>query len=416
MTQTNSIDRAAKGASTRPRRQATFALLVGAVFIEAVGIGVLYPLLARIQADHHLQTYGLGLMSGASFFSALLSQVGVARLLDGRRARVVLLSGLALTWLGPLWFSVADSLWELTAARAVGGIGYGIVMPAALKAGTAGVLSGQRGARLGYISSAQMAGIVTGPLVGVALYSAGGVAIPFQVVAVGGAAIFVAALLIRGTGSVASDQLKENAVASAPRPRVASTAVVAILLLAAATQLPSGLYDALWSRLLTDRGGSTLLIGLSLALFGMPYVFLAPLGGRLAGKTPLLWAAGGLLVSGGFMASYGFIQVPAAIVVLGMFEACALAVAVPAGYSVTASVFPDRWAATGQAWFSGAGTAAAGAAAMVAAPCYQALGPGPVFAGGAALSVLTALIAVAIWKRARLGLESPTPASLDAQL
>jgi hypothetical protein len=53
---------------------------------------------------------------------------------------------------------------------------------------------------------------------------------------------------------------------------------------------------------------------------------------------------------------------------------------------------------------------------MVAAPCYQALGPGPVFAGGAALSVLTALIAVAIWKRARLGLESPTPASLDAQL
>ena len=32
----------------------------------------------------------------------------------------MLLCGLALTSLGPLWFSLADRLWELTAARAVG--------------------------------------------------------------------------------------------------------------------------------------------------------------------------------------------------------------------------------------------------------------------------------------------------------
>ncbi len=405
MTQTAPIDETS-GAIMGPRHRTTFALLVGAVFVEAVGIGVLYPLLARIQSDHHLQTYGLGLMSGAAFFSSLVSQVAVARLLDGRRARVVLLAGLAFTALGPLWFSLAGSLWALTAARAVGGIGYGIVMPAALKAGTAGVPSMQRGARLGYISSAQMAGIVAGPLVGVGLYSAGGVAVPFQVVAAGGAAIFAAALLTRGAGAVAPAPVEEANVAPAARPRATSAGVVAVLLLAAATQLPSGFYDALWSRLLTDRGGSTLLIGLSLAVFGLPFVILAPLGGRLGGKSPLVWGAGGLIVSACFMASYGFITIPAVIVVVGMFEACAQAVSVPAGYSATAAVFPDRWAATGQGWFSGAGTTAAGMAAMVAAPCYQAFGPGPVFAGGAALSAATAVAAAAIWKRT----ERTTPA------
>lgn len=405
----------------RDRRPGTFLLLAAAVFVEAVGIGVLFPLLARIQAAHHLPTYGLGLMSGASFFASLLGQVGVARFLDGRRARPVLVGALVLAGIAPLWFSLAGDLWSLTAARAAGGAAYGVVMPAALRAGTAGVAAEDRGRRLGYISSAQMAGIVFGPLAGVALYAVGDLALPFQAVAAAQAMILVALLLTPGAGAVAvtgpvadvdgdTSPGPGPASGAAAHPRLGSPAVVAVLLVAVASQLPNGLYDALWSRLLTDRGASTVLIGLSLALFGIPFVILAPVGGRLAGRrAPLPWAAGGLVVAACFMASYGTVGAPVLIVVLGVFESCAQAIVVPGGYAATAAVFPEALAATGQGWSSGAGTAAAGAAAVVAAPAYAAFGPGPVFAGGALASALCAATAVAIWRRARTPVRAVEP-------
>lgn len=390
------------GAPTRVRRPGTFVLLAAAVFVEAVGIGVLFPLLARIQAAHRLPTYSLGLMSSASFFASLLGQLGVARFLDGRRARIVLLGALTLAAVAPLWFALAGQLWSLTAARAVGGVAYGVVMPAALRAGTAGIASEDRGARLGLLSSAQMAGIVLGPLAGVGLYALGGLSLPFEVVSAAQALIVVALLFTPGAGSVAAGEVADTAGSAGPdaRPRIASPAVMSVLLIAVASQLPNGFYDALWSRLLTDRGASTILIGLSLALFGMPFVLLAPLGGRLANRrAPLPWAAGGLIVAAGFMASYGMVRIPAFIVVLGVFESCAQAIVVPGSYAAVAMVFPDRLAATGQGWVSGAGTAAAGVAALVAAPAYAVLGPGPVFAGGAVVSAVCAAASVRMWRR-----------------
>ncbi|HLH47028.1 MAG TPA: MFS transporter, partial [Acidimicrobiales bacterium] len=182
-----------------------------------------------------------------------------------------------------------------------------------------------------------------------------------------------------------------------PRPRVLSRPVLGVLLLAVAGQMPTGLYDALWSRLLTDRGADPFLIGLSLTIFGIPFVLLAPLGGRVAARrSPLVWAAFSLVLAAGFMASYGFVRSPVVITILGTFEACAQAVVVPGGYAATSLVFPDRWAATGQGWFSGAGTASAGVAAVAGAPVYAAAGPGVVFAGGAGVSALFALASVGV--------------------
>jgi MFS family permease len=260
------------------------------------------------------------------------------------------------------------------------------------------------------ISSAQMAGIVTGPLVGVGLYAAGGLALPFQALAAASAMILLAVVAVPSAGTVenpAGDG--EPAVGGAHRPRLASPAVVAVLLLAVAAQLPSGLYDALWSRLMTDRGASTGLIGLSLALFGLPFIALAPAGGRLAAlRDPVRWAAAGLAVSSLFLASYGLVRSPTVIVVLGLFEACAQAVVVPGGYAAVATVFPDQWAATGQGWFSAAGTTAAGMAAIVGAPLYGAFGPGAVFVSGAAVCIACTLSALATWKRAATS-EQPEP-------
>jgi MFS family permease len=380
-----------------------FAVLSAAVLVEAAGAGALYPLLARIQAAHHLPTAGLGLMAGASFFAALVSQVGLARFLDGPRAQAVLLVGLAMGAGAQVWFGLATDLWALCAARAIAGVSYGVVMPAALRASTVGIVPGRRGGRIGRLASVQMVGIVVGPLVGAGVFELAGLRAPFLVLGGAEALVLVALALLEADDGAAVPDGTVDAGAEVdvdtPLPRPTSRPVLAVLLVAVGLQLPNGLYDALWSRLLTDRGAPTLLIGLSLTCFAIPYVALAPLGGRLAGRRPLVWSGAALVVAACFTASYGYVGSPILITVLGVFEACAQSVAVPGGYAATAAAFPDRWAATGQGWSAAAGTAAAGTAALVGGAAYAALGPGLVFAGGAVASAGAAAAGVLVGGR-----------------
>jgi MFS family permease len=405
--------RAEPGASVRaPQRNArlVFRLLCVAVALEAGGVGMLFPLLARIQAAHHLPTYGLGLMSGAYFFAALGAQLGVGRYLDGRRARPLLLAGLLLGAVALVWFALGTELWQLVASRCVGGFGFGIVGPAALRSGTFGVPADQRGARLGRLSSAQMTGIVLGPLAGSVLASVGGLSFPFLVLA---GALIAALVALACTRTVPAPEPPAHEDAAMPQSRrrlgVGRRPLLALLLLAVGAQLANGLYDALWSRLLTDKGAGSLLIGLSLTMFGIPFILLAPFGGRLAGRRgPLLVSGLSLLAASFFLASYGFVASPHVIVILGVGEAVFQAVAVPGGYAAVAHLFPDDRVATGQGLFGAAGTAAAGAAAVVGAPIYARYGAATVFGAGAVLSAGFVVAAMAVG-RGRMGGRHDSP-------
>ncbi|MHB8506273.1 MAG: MFS transporter, partial [Acidimicrobiales bacterium] len=139
-------------------------------------------------------------------------------------------------------------------------------------------------------------------------------------------------------------------------------------------------------------------------IFGVPFILLAPLGGRLAERRgPLIAGAIGLVLSDGFMAAYGFVRSPHLILALGVGEACVAAVATPAGFAAVNRVFPEQRIATGQGIFGGSGTIAAGASAMIGAPVYAALGAGAAFAGGASASALLVVVAVVldVWRRDR---------------
>lgn len=446
------------GTAGQHGRDLYFGLLTLVVCLEAVGIGVLFPLLAHVQNAHHLPTYTLGLMSGASFFAALVAQVGAGPLLDGHRARPLLLAGVLFGAAALVWFAFAGGLGGLVGARALGGVGYGIVSPAALRQASLGVSGDRRGKRLGILSSAQMAGFVLGPLVGSLLYAAGGLRTPFEVVGVllaltgfgvalvpdrsaarrpasglaSGPASGVAPTLVDGSGATV---VAPVAALSTTVPGVPAAAgggrstggrrasgegrsaggervlgarwkelagipvapLVAVLLLGAALQLPNGLYDALWSRMLTDRGASALLIGLSLSFFGVPFVVLAPLGGKLAERRgPLLAGGLGLLGADCFLAAYGFVPWPILIVVLGVGEACVQSVAIPGGFASVGRVFSDDRIAAGQGLFGGLGTVAAGSAAVIGAPVYAAFGGAAAFGGGAAVSALLVVAALLV--------------------
>jgi predicted MFS family arabinose efflux permease len=248
-------------------------------------------------------------------------------------------------------------------------------------------------------------------LAGSVLASVGGLSCPFYVLAVALGLALVALLAVpqpraepdSSARRRAADALDRAALVRRRSLPLASRPVVALLLLAVGAQLANGLYDALWSRLLTDRGAGTLLIGLSLTLYGIPFILAAPFGGRVAGRRgPLMVSGAGLLVAAGFLASYGFVTVPVVILVLGVMEAFAQALAVPGGLAAVANVFPDHQAATGQGWFAAAGTAAAGTAAMIGAPIYAAFGPGAVFGGGAVISAAFVIGAMVVG-RGRMG-------------
>jgi MFS family permease len=424
-------------AARRAPRDVYFGLLAVVVCLEAVGIGVLFPLLAHVQDAHHLPTYTLGLMSGASFFAALIAQVGAGPLLDGHRARPLLLAGVLAGAAALVWFAFAGGLGGLVGARALGGVGYGIVSPAALRQASRGSSGARRGKRLGVLSSAQMAGFVIGPLFGSVLYAAGGLRTPFEVVGgllaltgIGVALLPDYSAARRPASGEASERapvvVDTSAVAAAPGPvgegrmlgprwrELAGIPVgplVAVLLLGAALQLPNGLYDALWSRMLTDRGASSLLIGLSLSFFGVPFVVLAPLGGKLAERRgPLLAGGLGLLAADCFMAAYGFVPWPVLIVALGVGEACVQSVAIPGGFASVGRVFPDERIAAGQGLFGGVGTVAAGTAAVVGAPLYAAFGGPAAFGGGAALSAALVAAALLVGRRSPLAAGSGEPA------
>ena len=61
-------------------------------------------------------------------------------------------------------------------------------------------------------------------------------------------------------------------------------AVKAAIALNAAEYVSIGVFDAIYARYLTDLGAGTTYIGLTLAVFAMPLVILAPFGGRLADR------------------------------------------------------------------------------------------------------------------------------------
>ncbi len=389
---------------------------------------MLFPLLAHLQSIHHLATYALGLMSGASFFAALFAQLTAGPFLDRAGGERLLLGGLVLGAAGLVWFAFAGNLTQLVVARALGGVGYGIVQPAALRQASVGVTGARRGQRIGVLSSAQMVGISMGPFFGSVLYTFGGIRLPFEVVAAGIIAVGVGVVAApkpqpaRSAPGAASPA--PSPAAGAPAPAAAAgpggrhiggvpvSGIVLVVLLGAAMQLPYGLYDALWSRMLTDRGASALLIGLSLTVFGVPFILLAPFGGRLAERRgPLIAAAIGLALSDGFTASYGFVRSPEVIIALGVGEACVAAVATPAGFAAVNRVFPDQRIAMGQSVYGGSGMIAAGTSAMIGAPVYAALGAGATFAGGATASALLMALAVllGVSRRSHDRTETTTP-------
>lgn len=371
------------------RGSGTVPVLIGAASLGA-GVGVVFPLLAEFQDRYGFSDRGLGMLSAAAFVAALVSGLFLAGLADRGHARLLMVGGIALSAVGLLWFATATELWQFTSARLLEGLGYGVFLPAARKVVTVGDPA-RAGQRLGRLTSAELAGFLAGPVIGSLLSEVVGLWAPL--VLIGAVQVAMAAWLL----SIRLPTLVGSArpggglgAALAPFRMMRRGAVAGAALLSLTIFLPVGVYDALWSRYLTDQGASTLFIGIGLSLYSLPIVLLAPTGGRVADRIgPVRATALAICLIIPLTVTYGLLAAPVAITAMGLLESFPQSLATPSVQTAMLRACRPDEVAAGQGLAHAVNQIGAGTAALLGPILYGAAGATVLFASlGAVMAAL----------------------------
>lgn len=377
----------------RSRSMPLLFLLTGAM---SLGYGSVLTLLADIRDRFGFDDGAVGLIAFAGFATGFASQVGLARYADRGHTATMLRTGVAIAALGTAWMVFADVLWEWVGARLLLGLGSGMVGPAVRRLVIARDPENV-GANLGRQTAFDVGGFVLGPLLAAVFAQLLGLRAPFIALLVlyGGVLLALSRLDLRAGVAGRSHR--------AVRQLLARPAVQAALLASIAFYLTIGMFEALWSLLLRDLGAETWLIGLTLSLFTIPMVLLAPTGGRLAQRRgPMAVVSISITVAAACTAVYG---VGPLWVLIGVSAVHAMADAftMPGNQVAVAMASPPDQLATGQGLLGATGLAVAGLSALVGAAVYQELGRTAVFSGTAVAMVTCVLLA-----RWRFGVHAAT--------
>jgi predicted MFS family arabinose efflux permease len=302
----------------------------------------------------------------------------LAGLADRGHARLLLVGGLVLSASGLFWFAFGTELWQFVGARLLEGLGAGVFFPAARKVITSGDPL-HAGRRLGTLTSAELGGFLLGPVIGSGMTQLIGLDAPF---------LFIGAVKLALALWLATVALPPVAVDLRPRSPLASIgmlrrpAISGAALLSLALFLPVGAYDALWSRYLTDRGASTLFIGVGLSLYAVPVILLAPGGGKVADRLgPVRAASWALLLIVPTTSAYGIITIPVVITGVALLEGVGQAVANPAVQTAMLRACRPEEVAAGPALANAVNQGGAAATALAAPVVYEATGSAVVFVG-----------------------------------
>ena len=317
-------------------------------------------------------------------------------LADRGHVRLLLLGGLGLAAISGLLFATGSTLWQLTLARLVAGVAVGSFLPAA-RAVASTFEPGRAGYHLGRLAAAELGGFVCGPIAGSVLYELTGLRAPFAFFA--GLAVGGLVLLSRRPlpAHLGTDGSSAPSLALLRRPQVVVAALLALALF-----LPVGVYDSLWARFMEDRGAGPVFVGLTLAMYGVPFVALASTGGRLADRFgPLRAAFTCIVVIVPLTYLYGGLSSLGLILVVALVEAAAQAVAAPASQAAMAQATPPGSVAAGQGLAGALQQLGAGMVALGAAPLYGATGPEAVFGAAAGLIAVFGLAAWLLARRVR---------------
>lgn len=341
----------------------------------SIGIAnsVVFTLLSDLQDKYHFSDAGLGLIAGSGFAVGLVGQLLLAPFADRGHAKLLLLGGLGMAVAGSVLFALSSSLAMLVLSRAVVGFSNSLFLPAS-RAMVISISDDDVGRRLGTISGVELAGFVTGPVIGGLLVGPFGLRVPF---------LAAGSFALAGALMLAPRALPEPPIGERHRlafdllrlPRVRAGVLMSMALF-----LPVGFYDATLDRYLTDLGASNALIGMGFLAYGIPFALLATTGGRIADRRGALRVAFiSTVLVGPMTAIYGFMHVPELIVGLSAVEGMVQAIGVPAAQAVVAEGAPRGRAAAAQGLAGSGNLLIAAITAYSAGTLYKHVGPAWMF-------------------------------------
>ncbi len=349
-----------------------------------LGFGALLPILSIYFITHGVDLPMLGVVVAAWPAARLLAEPFFGWLADRTSRKPLMVAGLAIAAVAAVLPLFASGTVAFIALRALAGLCAAAYDPAARGYLVDANPPERHGEMFGLYGSAQIGGFMIGPAVGGLAAAATGQ--PVVVFWVAGIFVGVSALLVAFL--VAPVPRQPYAVPARPAPvqtvQTAETSgepplrsLLNGLLLAAivfniGSFLAGGTYEVIWSLYMTSLGANTALIGLSFFSFALPILVLSPVVGRFLDKEGGFLA----LVIGMFgvgVCGILYPLVPAIwwMVVLGLVEGTAAALAGPALFMLVARASPPGRSSTAQGVFGAAGTVgtiiASGSAGALAA-------------------------------------------------
>ena len=331
----------------RARGLSRFTLGIGPLLICGFAVPVsnsmIFPALSDLQDEFGFSDAGLGIIAAAGFLASFVVQLFLAPYADRGKPKRFVLGALILAALGSVLFALGTTLWSLVIARAITGASLGTSGPT-IRAIVANLDKTRSAERLGRLRGVELAGFTGGPLIGALLIGPFGLSGAFLFF--GGVA--VAAFLIvlpRDLPNLPANPDAKKLSFELLRIRPLRAAVLASLTLF----IPVGVYDSLWDRYITDKGGTNFMVGLTFLLYTVPFIVLGAAGGRLADKKgPARMTVIGIFLTVPLVFIYGVLNSAWLLVAFAVVEGVIGALSIPAAQSLIAQVAPHGRAAAAQ--------------------------------------------------------------------
>ena len=261
---------------------AKFTMGIGPLLICAFGVTVsnsmIFAALSDLQDKYGFSASGLGFISAAGFMTSFIVQLVVAPFADRGAPKRLVLAALVLAFLGSVLFAFGNNLWIFVVARALTGASLGTSGPA-IKAIAANMDKNRSAERLGRLRGIELAGFTGGPLIGALLIGPFGLRGAFLIF---GVIAMIAFVIVAPKDLPRLPTTNESRRPSYELLRI--RAVRASVLASLTLFIPVGIYDSLWDRYVTDRGGNNVMVGMTFLLYTIPFIVLGAAGGRLSDR------------------------------------------------------------------------------------------------------------------------------------
>ena len=352
-------------------------------------------LLGELRDEFSLSETQIGLVVGAGFFTAFVTQIMLARVADRGYAPLMVRIGLLAAAASMIGFAASGDFWALVASRAMLGVAIGMAQPA-IRRTVILADPAHTGRNLGRLGVVEVVWFALTPAAAAFLAEGFDLDTPFYVLS--GIAVATVAIM----GRLESDEGALGIRTTSSVRLLGDRVVAGTLLLVTSQFVMIGAWEAVWAVSLVDLGAATWEIGVSFTLFAIPLGALAPVAGSWAQRTGgLRLCVGGLIASAASCVFLGVFDSVWGLVGLSMVMGIGAGLGYTAGlYAYSQTVTDDRQASS-QGLMGAGEVLLGGVTSVLGAWLYDIAGRGLVWSVIPALMMVT-LVGGLLWRGLRL--------------